>query len=85
MLIILGVIEKSLKAELYCYSVWLDYYEMDMKRVIYVEEGIEKTTGMSTAYPIVDTDKDEIEIVGLVSDVWSALITVIVIGNIFLK
>ena len=50
-----------------------------------MDDGIEKLIGTYTGYPIVEVVKELIEIVGLINEVSSALITVIVIGNIFLK
>ncbi len=82
---ILGVIEKFLNAELYCSKVWLDYSLIVKNRDIYVDDGMEKITGISTAYPTVETVIVFIPIVGRTKLVWSALITVIVIGKIFLK
>lgn len=85
MFIILGDIENPLNALLYYYKVWFYYSVIVINKVIYVDDGIEKLIGTYTGYPIVEAVNELIEIVGLINEVSSALITVIVIGNIFLK
>lgn len=80
-----GVSVKLEKCSEYSGRVYVASSSISMNRLILVEEGSENIIGTTTGYPTVDVENEGIRIVGWVKLAESGLMTVTVVGRMFLK